>query len=121
MLNTGPDAREYHAQAYAMIAKDEMSERVVDTAALWRGIEQDIALYHLADAYLGVNSFSANLAMNCNLKSAVLFPTDGDVLNYRSDNAPLVPATLTSKTERPCLTDITSDQIISSLGRLLAH
>ena len=121
VLNTGPDAREYHAQAYAMIAKDEMSERVVDTAALWRGIEQDIALYHLADAYLGVNSFSANLAMNCNLKSAVLFPTDGDILNYRSDNAPLVPATLTSKTERPCLTDITSDQIISALGRLLAH
>ena len=121
VINSGPDARSYHAQSCAMLAARGLTNNIMHTDTLWRGIESDIALYHLADAYLGVDSFSANLAMNCNLKSAVLYHTDGDILNYRSDNAPLVPASLTSGREQPCLTDITFDQIISALGKLLAH
>ena len=120
MINSGPDAREYHAQAYAMLTASRQVSNIVDTDTLWRGIESDIALYHLADAYLGVDSFSANLAMNCNVKSAVLFYSDGDVLDYRGHNAPLAPPSLVNGKEQPCLTDITSDQIITALGRLLS-
>ena len=53
--------------------------------------ERDIALYHLADAYLGVDSFTANLAMNCNLPAVILFAAKRDRLAYRSRVAPLAP------------------------------
>ena len=54
-------------------------------------MERDVALYHLADAYLGVDSFTANLAMNCNLPAVVLFAAKRDRLAYRSRVTPLAP------------------------------
>ena len=56
-------------------------------------MERDVALYHLADAYLGVDSFTANLALNCNLPAVILFAAQRDRLTYRSTTVPLAPET----------------------------
>ncbi|MGB2284237.1 MAG: hypothetical protein ACPH66_05495, partial [Candidatus Puniceispirillaceae bacterium] len=40
---------------------------------------------------LGVDSFTANLALNCDVKSVILFNKQADVLNYRSEVRPIYP------------------------------
>ena len=119
IVNTGPDAQIYHEQLCRELIEPGMTDRIVDTNTLWHGIEQDIALYHIANAYLGVDSFSANLAMNCNLNAAVLFRSEGDALDYRGRNTPLVPVGCASGHTEHRLTDISCDVIISSLATLL--
>jgi len=89
-LNTGPDALDWHDQL----------------ASLWSGPPQAfvhllpdeapipfmIALYRQADLYLGVDSFTANLALNCDLPAVILFNKASDSLTYRGRSYPLAPA-----------------------------
>ena len=97
ILNAGPDAAEYHRVAMAAwhrrCAKDPQIRKtqLVDSLGPDASMERDVALYHLADAYLGVDSFTANLAMNCNLPAVVLFAAKRDRLAYRSQVTPLAP------------------------------
>lgn len=90
LLNAGPDAAEYHRNV--MMAWNKavannpalMSDQLRDCLTLSPSMEKDVALYHLADYYIGVDSFTANLAMNCNLPALILFAKTGDILRYRS-------------------------------------
>ncbi|MEC7981956.1 MAG: hypothetical protein VX200_01295, partial [Pseudomonadota bacterium] len=97
MLNAGPDAAEYHREAvvawHERCAKNRQIKKgqLIDSLGPEASMERDIALYHLADAYLGVDSFTANLAMNCNLPAVILFAAKRDRLAYRSRVAPLAP------------------------------
>ena len=97
ILNAGPDAAEYHRAAvmawHERCAKNRRIKKgqLIDSLGPAASMERDIALYHLADAYLGVDSFTANLAMNCNLPAVILFAAQRDRLAYRSRVAPLAP------------------------------
>ncbi|MEC7048586.1 MAG: hypothetical protein VXX06_00640 [Pseudomonadota bacterium] len=97
ILNAGPDAAEYHREAvvawHERCAKNRQIKKrqLIDSLGPEASMERDIALYHLADAYLGVDSFTANLAMNCNLPAVILFAAKRDRLAYRSRVVPLAP------------------------------
>ena len=90
LLNAGPDAADYHSlimQKWRLLADtnpDLKVEQLKDSLAQSPSMEKDVALYHLADYYVGVDSFTANLAMNCNLPAVILFAKTGDILRYRS-------------------------------------
>ena len=99
VLNAGPDAAEYHRKAMAAWHErcrkhqNVRSGQLIDSLGPDASMERDVALYHLADAYLGVDSFTANLAMNCNLPAVILFAAQRDRLTYRSRVTPLAPTT----------------------------
>lgn len=90
LLNAGPDAAAYHRDMMAawheIVAKNPALEpdQLRDCLTLSPSMEKDVALYHLADYYIGVDSFTANLALNCNLPALILFAKTGDILRYRS-------------------------------------
>jgi len=90
LLNAGPDAADYHSlimQKWRLLADtnpDLKVEQLKDSLAQSPSMEKDVALYHLAAYYVGVDSFTANLAMNCNLPAVILFAKTGDILRYRS-------------------------------------
>ena len=89
ILNAGPDAASYHD---AMLEKwDGPANQLIDS--LWHtpSLARDIALYHAADGYVGVDSFTANLAFNCNLPATVLFAKAGDTLRYKPAVYPIFP------------------------------
>ena len=96
LLNAGPDAADYYhtalqkwqqlADRHPQMKKIKVINSVQNTPSMAR----DVALYHQADAYIGVDSFTANLAMNCNLPAVVLFAHERDVLRYRDAVQPLV-------------------------------
>ena len=67
-----------------------------------------------ADGYVGVDSFTTNLAFNCNLPATVLFAKAGDALRYKPAISPLYPKTGQS------LDSITPNQIVASVIRMLA-
>ena len=99
ILNAGPDAAEYHKDAMAAWHRRCTENRrirkgqLIDSLGPDASMERDVALYHLADAYLGVDSFTANLALNCNLPAVILFAAQRDRLTYRSTTVPLAPET----------------------------
>ena len=62
-LNTGPDALELHDQLLSLWAGPPQA--LVNLLPDEAPIPFMIALYHQADLYLGVDSFTANLALNC--------------------------------------------------------
>jgi len=88
-LNAGPDAAEWHS---GLVRQWTGKNRIIHTHDDYWDIGQDIALYHMADLYLGVDSFTANLALNCDLQSVTLFGKQADVLTYRSHSRPVFPA-----------------------------
>ncbi|MGC6453050.1 MAG: glycosyltransferase family 9 protein [Candidatus Puniceispirillaceae bacterium] len=118
ILNAGPDAAEYHRQtmdAWADHCRNERSlsrGQLVDSLGPDASMERDIALYHLADHYLGVDSFTANLAMNCNLPAVILFAWERDRLSYRSRVEAVLPAT------QGDLATTTADDVIAAFQRL---
>ncbi len=87
-LNAGADAASWHSE---VIRQWTGTGQIIHTLDDYSDIHQDIALYHLADIYLGVDSFTANLALNCDVKSVILFNKQADVLNYRSEVRPIYP------------------------------
>ena len=97
ILNVGPDAAEAHRQALACwhsackADKRIRPNQLIDSLGAGAGMERDAALYHLADRYIGVDSFTANLAMNSNHPAVILLISVGDSLSYRSVTKPVTP------------------------------
>ena len=89
LLNAGPDASAYHQDAMAawhnVIAQNPAlhAGQLRDCLTLNPSMAKDVALYQAADYYLGVDSFTANLALNSNLQSVILFAKPSDILQYR--------------------------------------
>lgn len=97
ILNAGPDAATTHRTVTAAW-KDACARnskikpwQLIDSLGTDASMERDIALYHLADRYIGVDSFTANLAMNCNLPAVILFAKASDSLAYRSVVEAVIP------------------------------
>ena len=89
ILSAGPDAAGYHD---AMLEQwDGPADQLIDSLRHAPSLARDIALYHAADGYVGVDSFTANLAFNCNLQATVLFAKAGDSLRYKPAVFPLFP------------------------------
>ena len=116
ILNAGPDAAEAHRQALACwhsackADKRIRPDQLIDSLGANAGLERDVALYHLADRYIGVNSFTANLAMNCNLPAVILDANIWDRLSYRSVTESVTP-------EKPGdLGTISSGDVLAAVG-----
>ena len=111
VLNAGPDAGSYHD---AMLARWDGPDHVLfDSLRHNPSMARDIALYHAADGYIGVDSFTANLAFNCNLPATVLFAKAGDTLRYKPAVFPLYPDT------GKALDSIAPDKILSTAAIML--
>ena len=111
VLNAGPDAGSYHD---AMLARWDGPDHVLfDSLRHNPSMARDIALYHAADGYIGVDSFTANLAFNCNLPAAVLFAKAGDTLRYKPAVFPLYPNTGEG------LESIAPDKILTTAAMML--
>ena len=111
ILNAGPDATSYH---YAMLKQWEgPADKLIDSYQHAPSLARDIALYHAADGYVGVDSFTANLAFNCNLPATVLFAKAGDMLRYKPAIFPLFP------NNGKGLDSISPDEIIDQCAKML--
>ena len=111
ILNAGPDAASYHD---AMLEKwAGPADQLIDSLRHAPSLARDIALYHAADGYVGVDSFTANLAFNCNLPATVLFAKAGDSLRYKSAVFPLFPDACKG------LDSISSTKIIDQCAKML--
>ena len=120
-LNAGPDAAEAHRQALACwhsackADKRIRPDQLIDSLGVGASMERDVALFNLADRYIGVDSFTAKLAMNCNLPAVILFASVGDSLSYRSVTKPVVP-------EKPGdLGTISCGEVLAAVGDLARH
>jgi ADP-heptose:LPS heptosyltransferase len=118
LLNAGPDASDYHdaaMQKWRDIARKTNGVRqsqLADCLKLQPSMEKDVALYHQADIYIGVDSFTANLALNCNLPAVILFAHERDVLRYRDRVWPIVAP------ESGIIGTIAHDNIMTGVGRI---
>lgn len=138
ILNAGPDASEYHdetmRQWHLKVAQNKSSKpgksskigaissgQLVDALRMAPSMGKDVALYHLADFYIGVDSFTANLALNCNLPAIVLFAHARDILQYRSKIWPLSVGTGKQGTRGDGIAGISSDAVIATAQRLLVN
>ena len=111
LLNAGPDAASYHD---AMLEQwDGPANQLVDSLQHTPSLARDIALYHAADGYVGVDSFTSNLAFNCNLRATVLFAKASDRLLYKPAVFPLFPDTGKG------LDSISPDEIINQCAKML--
>ena len=111
ILNAGPDAASYHE---AMLeAWDGPVDQLIDSLKHGPSMDRDIALYHAADGYVGVDSFTANLAFNCNLPATVLFAKASDSLRYKPAIFPIFPDVGKE------LDGIASDDIIGQYTKML--
>ena len=111
ILNAGPDAASYHD---AMLKKwDGPPNHLIDSLRHAPSMARDIALYHAADGYVGVDSFTANLAFNCNLPATVLFAKKSDSLRYKPAIFPLFPVTGKG------LDSISPDEISNQCAKML--
>lgn len=121
ILNAGPDAADTHLQALskwkdACHADSRITpEQLIDSLGPGASMERDIALYHLADRYIGVDSFTANLAMNCNLPAVILFAKSGDRLAYRSAVEAVIPEADGN------LGTVAGEDVLAASGRLAAR
>lgn len=111
-INAGPDARAYHQELFAENPK--LKAYSYQTCDDYMDVQQDIALYHLADGYLGVDSFTANLALNCDLPCTTLFAKATDQLQYRSVCFPVFPA------KGGGFSDLPISVICAELGKILS-
>jgi ADP-heptose:LPS heptosyltransferase len=89
ILNAGPDAKEYFDEVMGILARIDIP--VKNSLGLTQSIHDSVALYHLADIYVGVDSFTANLAYNCNLPAVSIFPKPSDALSYKPGIVPIFP------------------------------
>ncbi len=89
-VNTGPDAISWHDRLISLWTGPE--DRLVNMMPDEAPIPFMIAFYHQADLYLGVDSFTSNLALNCDLPAVILFNKASDSLTFRSRSYPLAPA-----------------------------
>jgi len=118
LLNAGPDASDYHdaaMQKWRDIVRKTNGVRqsqLADCLKLQPSMEKDVALYHQADIYIGVDSFTANLALNCNLPAVILFAHERDVLRYRDAVWPIVAP------ESGIIGTIAHDNIMTGVGRI---
>ena len=111
LLNAGPDAASYHD---AMLEQwDGPADQLIDSLRYAPSLARDIAFYHAADGYVGVDSFTANLAFNCNLPATVLFAKAGDRLRYKPAVFPLFPDAGKG------LDSISPDDIIDQCAKML--
>ena len=111
ILNAGSDATSYHD---AMLEHwDGPANQLIDSLQHAPSLARDIALYHAADGYVGVDSFTANLAFNCDLPATVLFAKAGDILRYKASVFPLFPDAGKE------LDSISSDEIIDQCVKML--
>ena len=121
ILNAGPDAADTHRQAFcvwqdACRASGRVKpSQLIDSLGPDASMERDVALYHLADRYIGVDSFTANLAINCNLPAVILFAKAGDRLAYRAIVEAVIPATDGD------LGTLVDTDVLSAAGRLAAR
>ena len=90
-LSSGNDAREWNDQF--LEAWPVGTRPPIDLLREGKDLRFELELYHQADCYIGVNSFTANLAMNCDLPSVVLYNKEVDFLNYRGNSVGLFPKT----------------------------
>ena len=88
-LSSGPDAGDWN-ESFFRHWPGHLA-RPVDLLHEGKDIRFELELYHTADAYIGVNSFTANLAMNCDLPSVVLYNKKTDFLNYRKNSLGVFP------------------------------
>lgn len=58
----------------------------IDLSKICSSITDELGFYHSADLYIGVNSFTSNLAINCDLPSLVMYNKRNDFLNYRQNS-----------------------------------
>ena len=118
ILNAGPDARTYHqecmAQWQAMTASknSKIQAYLIDSLAHNPSMAKDVALYHRADFYIGVDSFTANLALNCNLPALILFARESDILRYRSISQPVAAP------EDGDISSVPTEKIIAAFEKL---
>lgn len=118
ILNAGPDARTYHqecmAQWQAMTASknSKIQASLIDSLEHNPSMAKDVALYHRADFYIGVDSFTANLALNCNLPALILFARESDILRYRSISQPVAAP------EDGDISSVPSEKIIAAFDKL---
>ena len=88
-LSSGDDAREMNAEF--INHWPESLPAPVDVRRVTSEIKNELGLFHFADLFLGINSFTANLAMNCDLPSIILFHKRSYMLNYRKNSSGLYP------------------------------
>ncbi|MBT6416039.1 hypothetical protein [Candidatus Puniceispirillum sp.] len=118
ILNAGPDARAYHEECMTSWKALTISKNSRIQKSLINGLDhnpsmaKDVALYHRADFYVGVDSFTANLALNCNLPALILFARESDILRYRSISEPV------SATNDGDISSIPTDKIIAAFDKL---
>ena len=118
ILNAGPDARAYHEECMTSWQTMTASKNSRIQKSLINGLDhnpsmaKDVALYHRADLYVGVDSFTANLALNCNLPALILFARESDILRYRSISEPV------SAPDDGDISSITTDKIIAAFYKL---
>ncbi len=112
VLNAGPDATHYHNAILS--AWDGPENQLIDSLKDKPSMARDVALYHSADLYVGVDSFTANLAFNCNLPATVLFAKARDVLRYKPAITPLYPNNSNG------LDSIAPDEIVAACKKTLA-
>ena len=111
ILNAGSDATSYHD---AMLEHwDGPANQLIDSLRYAPSLARDIALYHAADGYVGVDSFTANLAFNCNLPATVIFAKASDSLRYKPDIFPLFPDACNG------LDSISPNKIIDQCAKML--
>ena len=111
-INAGPDAVSWHQQLLALDRNYASFMHL--TADSYMDVGLDIALYQMADIYLGVDSFTANLALNCDLPCVTLFAKQTDQLRYRSVCYPVYPPI----SKRFC--DLPISVICAEVDRLLS-
>ncbi|MDB2391289.1 hypothetical protein N9X12_08760 [Alphaproteobacteria bacterium] len=118
ILNAGPDAHAYHQECMASWQAMTASKNSRIQKSLINGLDhnpsmaKDVALYHRADLYVGVDSFTANLALNCNLPALILFARETDILRYRSISEPV------SAPYDGDISSIATDKIIAAFDKL---
>ena len=89
-LSSGNDAKEWNRTFLANWPKQ--IPRPIEISKFISGINMEIALYCNADYYIGVNSFTSILSMNCNLPSLVLYNKKEDYINHRNNSIGVFPA-----------------------------
>ena len=88
-ISSGDDAREMNAEF--INHWPESLPAPVDVRHVTSEIKNELGLFHFADLFVGINSFTSNLAMNCDLPSIILFHKKSYMLNYRKNSIGLYP------------------------------
>jgi len=88
-VSSGDDARKMNAEFFNHWPKNLSTP--VDVRRVTSELKNELGLFHFADLFLGINSFTANLAMNCDLPSIILFHKRSYMLNYRQNSIGLYP------------------------------